>query len=143
MGIYRDIRNEVKSILEPIQLGGSTAFTEVTTNPTNKFEGYPAASVMPARVDSEFITVAQNQRAYGITIFMYVAIDQEDWSTAIDNTIDLIDAVLDALDQSIDLNGKADFLRAVPMEFDTEETGQGLCLVSSIYAVAIKDVDVR
>lgn len=143
MGKYRDIRDQIVTIVGGVQQAASNAFVQVLTKPTTKFTGYPAAVVLPDGIDSRYITVAQNQRGYGVTIYMYYPIDQENWATAINTMLDLVDAVLDALDQSVDLSGKADFLQAVPLMWDVQEATTGKTLVGSIHAVAIKDVDVR
>ncbi len=143
MGRYKDIRDAAATLVQGVQLGGSGAFAEVAKAPKNNFIGYPAACVIPGGVESQYITVAQNQRGYGLNIFVYYPIDQEDWAAAINTMLDLLDAVLDALDQSIDLNGVADFLEAVPFAWDVVNTTAGKTLVCSIHAVAKKDVDVR
>jgi hypothetical protein len=142
-GNLNTISGEIKSLLEAVQVAGSSAFTEVVEYPTNQFNGYPAASITPSEVQSDFITVAQNQRAYGFMAELFVSLDQESWPTAFTNMRDLVDAVLDKLDQSIDLNGKCDFLRAVPMEWTIQEAGQGLVLAVALHLVAVKDVDVK
>lgn len=145
MGNLNTINNELKSILSSVQLSGHAAFAEVTDHPTNKFSGYPAVSILPAPVPSQYATVAQNQRAYGFSIDMYVGIDQEpDW-TAITGTMrDLVDAVLDALDQTIDLNATCDLMNATGVQsWQTIEAGQGLELWSAITVVAKKDVAIR
>jgi hypothetical protein len=144
MGLLNTLSTEIKTILTGVQVAGSPAFTEVVEYPTNEFPGYPAASITPSEVQSDYITVAQNQRGYGFMVELYYGLDQEtDWQVAFSNTRDLVDATLDALDQSIDLNGKADFLRAVPMEWTIQEAGQGQVLAVAIHLVAVKDVDVK
>jgi hypothetical protein len=143
MGLLNTLSTEINTILTGVQVAGSPAFTEVVEYPTNEFPGYPAASITPSEVQSDYITVAQNQRGYGFMVELYYGLDQDSWPTAFTNMRDLVDATLDALDQSIDLNGKADFLRAVPMEWTIQEAGQGLVLAVAIHLVAVKDVDVK
>ncbi|MDQ0672939.1 hypothetical protein QFZ36_000500 [Pseudarthrobacter siccitolerans] len=137
------ISNEIKTIVEGVQQSGSAAFTEVVEYPTNEFEGYPAASVVPTAVESTVFTSTQNQRAYGFMVELYYNVDQNNWASAFDIMRDLVDAVLDALDQSEDLNASCDFLKAVPMEWTLQEAGQGLVLATEIRLAAVKDVDVR
>lgn len=137
------ISNEIKTVLEAVEQSGSPAFHEVVEYPTNEFEGYPAASVVPTSVESTVFTSTQNQRAYGFMVELYYNVDQNNWAAAFDVMRDLVDAVLDALDQSEDLNASCDFLRAVPMEWTLQEAGQGLVLATEIRLAAVKDVDVR
>lgn len=141
MGRYKDMRGAIVSILGGVQLAGTTAFEEVSTNPTSKFSGYPAATVVPAEVGSEFHTNDQNTREYGFNIYLHYPVKQG-WSTAIDVMIDLLDATLDALDQNFDLNGTTDFLRAVPSQWDIDQSSEDLVLLATIHAIAVKDVDV-
>lgn len=143
MGHINTISAEIKTILTAVQSGGSAAFVEIAEYPTNEFTGYPAASITPSEVQSDYITVAQNQRGYGFMVELYHGLDNEAWATAFTNMRNLVDLVLDALDQSIDLNAKCDFLRAVPMEWTIQEAGQGLVLAVAIHLVAVKDVDVK
>lgn len=141
MGRYKDMRSAIVTVLEAVQLAGADAFAEVSTNPTNKFSGYPAATVVPAEVGSEFHTNNQNTREYGFNIYLHYPVKQG-WSTAVDVMIDLLDACMDALDQNFDLNGTTDFLRAVPGEWDIDQSSEDLVLLATIHAIAVKDVDV-
>lgn len=142
MGNITNFSTQIKTLVESVQQSGSAAFVEVVEYPTNEFTGYPAASITPSEVASDYATTAQNQRAYGFMIELYHGIDQETWATAFTNMRNLVDAVLDKLDQSIDLGGTANFLRAVPMEWTIQEAGNGLVLAVSIHLVAVKDVPV-
>lgn len=139
MGNYSNIRGEIVSILEALQLSGGDAFVAVSTNPTAKFSGWPAATVVPAEVEAEYSTNAQNKRSYGFNVYLQFAV-KDSWETAIDTMLELIDACMDALDQTIDLNGKANFLRAVPATWDLETSAQDLVLVATLHVVAVKDV---
>lgn len=141
MGAYKDIRAEIVTVLQAVQLSGSAAFVSVSTNPTAKFTGYPAATVVPAEVTSEYSTVAQNERSYAYNIHLMFPV-QGGWANAVDTMLDLMDACLDALDQTIDLNGKCDFLRAMPSQWDIEKSGEDLLLIATLQAIAVKDITV-
>lgn len=139
MSLYKDLRDEIVS-----ELVATNLFTEVVKTPKASFDGTPVAVVLPSEVMSDYITVAQNQRAYGFLVDIHVVLEKQDWDTAIEQSMDLIDGVIDRLDQTVDLNGKADFLRAVPlMQWATEKDAGGLIAMPSIHVVAIKDVNVR
>src|SRR5215217_5381759 len=117
MGHLSTFSAQIKTILQALQLSGSTAFVEVLEYPTNEFSGMPAALITPAPAPSEILTVAQNLRSYGFAIDMFVGVDQEaNWDTPFTTMRDLVDAVLDALDKSNDLNGTADILQAAPLD---------------------------
>lgn len=143
MGNLNTITSEVVDILGTVVLSGEGAYHEIVTYPTNEFSGYPAASIVPAATPSDYITVAQNQRSYGMSVELYYPLDQNNWQTAFDTMRDLVDATMDALDQSIDLNGKCDFLRAVPMNWTIQMAGQGHVIAAEILLAAVKDVDVK
>lgn len=145
MGNLNTINTSLKSILTSIQLSGQPAFAEVTDIPTNKFAGYPAVFIAPAPVPSQYATVAQNQRAYGFGLDLYIGIDQEaDWSAATATMRDLVDAVLDAIDKSIDLNGACDLMNATGVEqWMPSEAGQGLALWAALTIVAKKDIPIH
>lgn len=142
MGRYKILRDEIMTILTSVQVDGSTAFQDIQGKPTSKFTGYPAVTILPQAIDSDYITVTQNQRGYGFFVTIMLPVNEDSWDDEVDNMMDLIDATLDALDQSIDLNGKADFLRAVPMQWLPDVGPQGTLLTASIMTVAIKDVNV-
>lgn len=144
MGIYKDLRDEIVTELQAIQIEGADAFQEVVTKPVGTFAGYPAAVVLPSEVMSDYITVAQNQRGYGFMVDIQVNLTHAaQWDEAVNNSMALIDAVLDRLDQTVDLNGKADFLKAVPvMGWSTVKETGGLVILPAIHVVAIKDVNV-
>lgn len=144
MGPYHAIRDKIVELLEGVTLDASSAFTTVSKEPRNTFDGYPAATVVPSRIDSDYLTVAQNQREYGFAVSMYYPLSETEWSTAIEVMLRLTDACLDVLDQSIDLDGVCDFLRAVPAEWEVVTTTQdSSSLAVTLNIVAIKSVDVR
>ncbi len=143
MGHLNNFSTTIKNRLTALQASGAPAFVEVVEHPTNEFPGYPAATVTPREVASEFITVAQNQRSYGFTLDLYYTLDGNDWAAAFAVMRDLVDLVLDDLDRSIDLDGVCDFLKAAPMEWTIQPAGQGLVLSVEIVLAVIKDIDVR
>lgn len=139
------MRDEIIAALSAIELQSSSAFEVVSKEPTNKFSGYPAATVLPANVGAEHLTVAHNERAYGFNVFVFYQLGREgDWTTAVDNSLDLVDACMDALDKTIDLNGTADDLRAVSLDWDVQEiTSDVTAIVAVMNVIAIKSINVR
>lgn len=144
MANYKTIRDEVISVVSSVQQAGSSAFAEVTGTVKEQFSGYPAATVIPSEVQSEYLTVAENMRQYGMSVHIHYGIaSADDWGDSLDVMLDLVDAVMDALDQTVDLNGKCDFLQAVPVTWDVAQTGQQIELIGTIQLVASKRVNVQ
>ncbi len=143
MSVYRDMRDAVVTILETVELSSEPAFAQVATAPISNYTGTPAATVVPAEIGSEYLNVSENLRAYGFNVHLHMPLNREEsWGEEIDTMLDLVDGVLDALDQSRDLNGAADFIEAVPMEWDVVQGSSDLELLATIHIVAKKSVTV-
>jgi hypothetical protein len=143
MGAYKDIRDKVIDVITAVQQAGQPAFAEVAGTIKEQFTGYPAATIVPGNVQSEYLTQAENMRAYGLNVFIHYPIaSEDDWGDAFDKMIDLVDASMDALDQTVDLDGVCDFLSAVPLSWDVAQTGQQLELVATLQIVANKRASV-
>jgi hypothetical protein len=141
---YKAIRDKIIQVVQGVQQSGSSAYVEVAGTIKEQFSGYPAATVVPSAVTSEYLTQAENMRAYGINVYIHCPIASEsDWGDVFDETLDLVDATMDALDQTIDLDGVCDFLSAVPLGWDVAQTGQQLELVATLQIVANKRVNVQ
>ena len=142
MGNLNTFSAKIKTVLESIELSGSTAFVDVIERATNNFSGFPSATIVPGDAPSEYATVVQNQRAYTIFIYIYINMETTDDDQAWSNGRELIDSVLDALDKSNDLDDTADFVRPAPMApFETDVTGTGKCLIAPVKIVCAKTVD--
>jgi hypothetical protein len=143
MGKYKDLRNELVTVLSGVQLSDAPAFKEIVTAPKEKFAGIPAATVVPASVESDVYSVGENLRAYGFDIYLHYPIENGDtWADSIDVMLELVDAVLDALDTTIDLSGVADLLEAAPMAWDLAMAGEQLQIIATIHTIAKVSVSV-
>lgn len=141
--MYQNMRDAAVTVIQAIQLDGFAVFQDVKTYPTTEFTGYPAVTVLPGNVSSDYATVAQNERAYSFLIDIHLDLTSS-WQGSVNLSLRLIDAVLDALDRNGDLNGTADFLRAAPLiRYDLDDAGQTLVIIPAIELIAIKHVDVR
>lgn len=147
MGHLNDLSAEIKTVLQAVQVSGAGAFVEVLERAGNQFNGYPSATIVPGETDSDYATVKQNDRTYVFMIYIYESLENLDDTgsspdTAWENVRLIIDGVLDGLDNSDDLNNKADFVRPVPMQpFETEVGTSGVVLVAPIRVECVKSVD--
>lgn len=145
MSNFSSISAAIKNIVGAVQLGGQPAFNADSQFefPANQFPHFPGFTVVPDNVDSRYSTVAQNTRNYAFRVNIYYTLDDES-DTALQASWDmmreLVDAVMDALDKSIDLNNTADFILPVPGEWFVENTATGLALVAPIRVTASKDI---
>lgn len=136
------MKAEIKTLLEAIQIDSEDAFdaASVVTYRKQKFESYPAAVILTANVPSEYVSVTQNRRFYGFEINLVVPIESEGEESADGKVDKLMDAVMNAIDQSIDLNNAADFVQPVPSDVVEAEIGGGNVLMGIVRVVASKDV---
>lgn len=139
-----NISAQLVSLLQGIQQAGSTAFADVRPYPTIEFDGWPAVCVVPADNMSEYQSVVQNLRTYVFDLDLYYSIEQETnggYSTAFSVMMVLVDTVLDALDNSNDLNNSCDILRPVPSVWGMVQTSAGTALTAKITVQCAKVVN--
>lgn len=93
-------------------LTGLGSLKNIETYPTNTFSsGYPSATIVGPEIKSAYDTVTENQRSYIFTIYIYDDVVQQSIQTAFSSLRDIVDSALDAIDQSLNLAGNADFVR--------------------------------
>lgn len=145
MGHLATLSSEIKTLLDGIQITGNDVFVEVLEHASNKFSGFPSATIVPGETGSDYATIVQNQRTYVFYIYIYLSAEVADGSTTAtqwDNIREIIDLVLDGLDNSDDLNNTCQFLRPVPMRpFETALSGSGAVLVAPIRLECVKTID--
>lgn len=145
MGHLTTLSSEIKTLLESIQLTGNDVFVDVLERASNKFTGFPSATIVPGETGSDYATTVQNERTYVFYIYIYLSAETPDGGDTSPQWADIrniIDLVLDALDNSDDLNNTCEFLRPVPMQpFETATSGSGAVLVAPIRLECIKTID--
>jgi hypothetical protein len=97
MGIYRTLRDNLKTIIE-----GTGSFSEVTKRPTLKFSGFPAAFIVPSGNENDFQSTNENQRIYAVKVWIFQEYDQTSANTAYEELMDRVDDVIDAIDRQED-----------------------------------------
>lgn len=99
MGLFNNIKDTVKTKLE-----ANNKLQEVHEFPTSKFNGYPAAVIVPSENENDFETTTTNQRVYAFQIKIL-----QDTKIGLDKAYitlyDLIDDVLDDFDKDQSLAG--------------------------------------
>lgn len=144
MSNFGGMSSRIVALLKTVQLQSAPAFADVQAVPTLVFSGWPAASVVPADNLSEYANIAQNLRTYVFDIDIYYAIGQEaslgGTTKAFTVMMDLVDAVLDALDNSNDLGGFCDMTRPVPSVWSMVQASVGDVLTARITLQCAKTV---
>lgn len=144
MSHFSDISTGIVTVLTAVQQAGAPAFADIQAIPTLQFSGFPAASVVPADNLSEYANIVQNLRTYVFDIDLYYPIGQQTgnggYSKAFSVMMVLVDTVLDALDNSNDLNGVADFIRPVPSVWSMVQSAAGDVLTARITLQVAKTV---
>lgn len=145
MGHLTLLSTEIRTLLTGLQLTGNAIFVDVFERASNKFNGFPSATIVPGETGSDYATTRQNERTYVFYIYIYLSaetIDGANTSAVWADIRNIIDVVLDGLDNSNDLNNKCEFLRPVPMQpFETSTSGSGAVLVAPIRLECIKTID--
>lgn len=93
MGTFRTLRDNLQSIISDID-----GFQEVKKRPTLKFNGFPAAFIVPSGNESDFLTTNENQRIYVLKVWIFQEYDQTTADTAYDELMDRVEDVLNAVD---------------------------------------------
>lgn len=96
----------IKAILLS-KLQAITQIENVTDNPKQQFDGYPAAVIVPSEGESDWETNAEDFRAYAFDIVIYDETQKQGISSAIDNLMDTVDYVLDSISADKRLAGIA------------------------------------
>lgn len=127
------INTALATLLAGVQLEGDDLFVTVLPHPATKedgsdFAGFPSVSYYYETTDSDYSTVSENRRDLYFGIYIYGIWQDMELPDQYTNMYKMVDAVLDALDESEDLGINAIMLRPVPGEFRriATERGEGL-----------------
>lgn len=97
---YTIIKDFIKTKLDAI-----SKLQEVSDDPTQKFNGFPAATITPSNQESDYETSDENMRVYAFEVRAFQDIQEGGLSAALDALYDLSDDVLDAFDQDETFSG--------------------------------------
>lgn len=136
---WNSISAELQTLIAAIvdDAGTGNRFVEVLEHPSNDFNGYPSAVILPVNMPSDYATNTHNQRSYTFDIFIYIKLDQLKYSEAFSRMRKYVDEVVNELDKSQDLGGHVGFVRPVPTEWAEAEVGGGTFLIGSLQAVCV------
>lgn len=140
------IRAKIKSIIQ-----GLDKIQEVNDYEKVGFDGYPAVNIIFTGNDSNFWSVATNQRGYNFTIRVFMQLNgnpqlgQYNDSKQLAEKVmsDCVDQILDAFDRSSQLDKLVDILRAAPSQWNYNQTSEGWTLMADINLQAVKFVSNR
>lgn len=96
---WQVIRPQIKTLLDTI-----TTLQEVSQVPKIKFDGYPAAHIMPSENSSDYETTSENIRTYAFTVRVFYETKQTTMENALVALEEVVDSVIDKFDQE-DLKG--------------------------------------
>ncbi len=98
---WKIIRPQIATLLSTI-----TDIQEVANVPKIRFDGYPAAYVVPSENDADYETTKENIRTYAFIVRLFYETKQGGVGNAISSLEGIVDSVLDAFDKE-DLKGMA------------------------------------
>lgn len=97
MGIYRTLRNNIRTLMDSLT-GSGKSFQVTYNSPTFQFDGFPAAFIVPVSSDNEFKTTNENQREYKFRIWCFVEYDRTHADDAYNSLMDCMDEVINKID---------------------------------------------
>lgn len=93
------LRPQIATVLQ-----GISTIQEVASSPKVKFNGYPAAHVIPSDNSGDYETTTENVRTYSFIVRVFYDTKETDIGTALTALEEVVDSVIDAFDQE-DLKG--------------------------------------
>lgn len=138
------IKEQIIAKLESID-----AIAEVNGAEITGFDKNPAVNVMFGGNDSEFWSVATNERAYRFTLRVYIPLkgnpsQSDDGKVETDNTmLDVIDSIINAFDEDITLGGEVDYLLAAISDPGYVQGPEGWLRTGDVKLQAVKYINVR
>jgi hypothetical protein len=93
-----DIRNQIMTIIQGVQLDGEPAFTEVIGHPRGQFDSEPAVRVLPSDQTSEDTTFGQSDRT--VSFIVRTHLKSTDAGEEFDRMYELTDLLIDRLDKA-------------------------------------------
>lgn len=101
MGKSLDIKNALLTRLQGMgATSNGTVLKSVQDNSKGAFEGYPAAQLLPMRLDNSVLANHQQERVSGYVILLHIPFEDtpESESSAYDTMYDLVDLITDTFD---------------------------------------------
>lgn len=144
--MINDIKAKIKDKLEAIDL-----IAEVNGYEKVGFDSNPAVNITVGGNDSDFWSVATNERAYRFTVRVFIPLKGNPATEDADNSkeqteetmADVVDAIIDAFDKDMTLDDAVDYLKAAPSEWGYVESGEGWLRTADIKLQANKFINVR
>ena len=129
--MFTTIRTAIKTKLDTLTgVGQPIAF--VYDEHRTKLTGYPAITVEPSDMESDFATTIENQRTYIFRIIIHQEIEKVGRSKAIDILCNATDKVITTFDADITLGGAVNFLNATPSVWGEYGEGAGIVKYAEI-----------
>lgn len=141
--MIKQISDALGTVLLAVELDGDTLFSEVKPNPpkdNDDFADYPACSFYYDLTDSAYSTVSANRREYNFSIWVYGIWANKTLTDQYATMYAMMDAVLDALDNSNDLGMDSVIIRPAPAEMNRVQIERGDGLMARIRLVAVTDM---
>ncbi len=91
---FQIIRPQVGTLLETL-----STIQEVSTSPKIKFNGYPAAHIVPSDNESDYETTTENERTYAFLIRVFFETKHGGIANSLTAMDEVVDEVLDLFDQ--------------------------------------------
>lgn len=91
---WRALRTDLKTLLDTV-----TDLKSIHALPTTDYSGYPAATIIPSSLESDYESQSNNTRVYAFTVFVLYAVDDRGVDYAIDRVEESINKVLERLEQ--------------------------------------------
>jgi len=115
------------------------------------FQSNPAVNVIAMGNTGEFWSVADNQRSYNYSAWVFVPLKGNPKQAEYDNSKqqaeevlwDVVDAILTAFDEDITLDRTVNFMRAASSSPEVAEIEDSFVLISEVKIQAIKNISVR
>lgn len=136
----------IKAILEAVEVAAATVFQTVKTAPpdsSTEFDGFPSAYFVYDNYESDVVTNEENRRTANWAIYIFSYSKTLSKEAHYDKLYEIIDATVQAFDESYDLNGTADFAIPTPGEINSVDTDSGVGLLAEIRLRCWQDIDVR
>lgn len=107
MGKSKDIKNAILAKLQTMgATGDGTVLTSIVDSSRGTFDGYPAAQLLPMRLDNATLATHQKERVSGYVVLLHIPFEDtpESESAAYDTMYDLVDLITDTFDTADSAN---------------------------------------
>ncbi|KKN17875.1 hypothetical protein LCGC14_0961340 [marine sediment metagenome] len=137
-------RNKIKSKLEEV-----SKLQQVRDASSLKFDGYPAADIIPSDEDSDYESTSENLRVSSFHVRLFQEVLKGGVTEAVNTLYDLIDDVMDVFDQDQTLSGvQADLparytmIRVTPVKGGWQETEEKNIIFTNLIINITVSVDI-